>query len=89
MFAVLLRLVYKREEKEIVMTKKFATLLLAICLVVWSGCAVTTTGEASWELYGGFRTRQYSEKPAKAELQSSVIDKIINSLTDGEVTEEE
>lgn len=72
------------------MAKRFVTLLLAICLAVGTtGCTVTTAGEGSWELYGGFRTRQHGEKPVKITVQSSVIDKIIDPLTDGEVTEAE
>ena len=72
------------------MRRILATLLLAVCLFGGtSGCAVTTTGEASWELYGGVRTRQHSEEPAKVEVESSVVDSIVNSFTDGEVTEAE
>jgi len=73
------------------MRKSFATLLLAVCLMVIpiSGCAVGTHGEASWELYAGFRTGQHSEEPAKITVDSSVVDKIVDSLTDGEVTEAE
>ncbi|RLC88977.1 MAG: hypothetical protein DRJ03_00005 [Chloroflexi bacterium] len=72
------------------MTKRLATLLLTVCLAVGAtGCAFTTTGEASWEVYGGIRTRQLSEEPAKVEIESSVVDKIVESLTDGEVTEAE
>lgn len=72
------------------MTKKFATLLLTACLAVGTiGCAVTTAGEASWEMYGGVRTRQHSDEPAKVNIQSSVVDKIVDSLTDGEVSDDE
>ena len=72
------------------MTKRLATLLLTVCLAVGAtGCAVTTAGEASWELYGGFRTRQHSEEPAKITVESSVVDKVVDSLIDGEVTEAE
>lgn len=73
------------------MRNRFATLLLAACLVVGpvTGCSFTTTGEANWEVYGGVRTRQLSEESASVEIQSSVVDKVIYSLTDGEVTEAE
>lgn len=72
------------------MTKKLSALLLTVCVAVGAiGCAVSTTGSASWELYGGFRTIQNSEGPSTVELGSSVVDKIMNSLTDGEVSEVE
>lgn len=72
------------------MTKKLATLLLAVCVTVWAlGCSVSTTGSASWEMYGGFRTIQDSEVPSKAELKFSVVDAIIDSLSDCEVSEAE
>lgn len=72
------------------MTKRFATLLLTVCLAVGTtGCAFTTTGKASWEVYGGVRTEQLSDEPSKVEIESSVVDKIVESFTDGEVTEAE
>jgi len=72
------------------MKKYLITLLLAACLSLGTaGCVVTTTGEASWEAYIGIRTRQHSEEPSKVEIQSSVVDKIADSLTDGEVSEVE
>lgn len=73
------------------MRKRFVTSLLAVCLLVGpiSGCSFTTTGEANWEVYGGVRTRQLSEEPASVEIKSSVVDKVVDSLTDGEVTEAE
>ena len=72
------------------MRKRFATLLLAACLLVGTtGCTITTTGEGSWEVYGGVRTKQHSEGPAKGEFESSVVDTIVDSLTDGEVSEAE
>jgi len=72
------------------MTKRFATLMLAVCLAVGTiGCSIGTQGEASWELYAGFRTKQHSEEPAKIVIESSVVDKIVESLTDGEVSEAE
>ncbi|KKN91215.1 hypothetical protein LCGC14_0220830 [marine sediment metagenome] len=72
------------------MTKKFVTLTLgAFMMIGIMGCTITTAGEASWEMYGGFRTRQHSDIPAKVTIQSSVVDKIVDSLTDGEVSEEE
>lgn len=72
------------------MTKRFAILLLAICLALGAiGCVVTTAGEGSWELYGGFRTKQYGKEPAKITIKSNVVDKIVDSFTDGEVTEDE
>lgn len=72
------------------MTRKLATLLLVVCVTVWAtGCAVSTTGSASWELYCGFRTIQNSEEPSKAEFDFSIFDKMIDSIIDGEVYEDE
>lgn len=72
------------------MRKSFVTLLLTACLLVGTtGCTITTTGEASWEIYGGVRTRQHSDTPAKVEIQSSIVNTIVESLADGEVSEAE
>lgn len=72
------------------MKKNIVALLLIACLSVGTmGCAFPTTGEAVWEVYGGVRTRQLSEEPAKVEIQSSVVDKIIDLLTDGKVSDAE
>jgi len=72
------------------MTKKLVTLLLTVCLTVWAtGCSVTTTGSTSWEMYGGFRTINDGKVPAKIEFKSSVVDKILGTLTDDKVTEAE
>lgn len=72
------------------MRKSFVTLLIAACLFIGiTGCGISTQGEANWELYGGFRTKQHSEEPAEIIVESSVVDKIVDSLTDGEVTEAE
>lgn len=68
------------------MTKILAILLLTVCL---TGCTIKTAGHASWEVYGGVRTRQHGDKPAKISIQSSVVDKIVDALTDGEVAEDE
>lgn len=68
------------------MRKSFIALLLTACLLVETvGCTITTTGEASWEVYGGVRTRQHSDQPAKVEIQSSIID----SLMDGKIPDAE
>lgn len=70
------------------MYKSLITLLLTICLFIGTtGCALTTTGEGSWELYFGIRTRQHSEQPAKVELQSSIADQVVDFLTDYEISE--
>lgn len=67
------------------MRKSFATLLFAACLLVGTtGCAFMTTGGATWEIYSGVRTQQTSEEPSKVEIQSSVVDKVVESLTETE-----
>ena len=77
-------------EGEIIMRKKLITLLLAVCLFAsTAGCAFTTTGEAGWEVYFGIKTKQYSEQPGKVQIESSAVDRIIESLTDGKVSNEE
>lgn len=51
------------------MRKNFVKLFLAAYLLIGTtGCAFTTVGEANWEIYGGVRTRQLSEEPAKIEV---------------------
>jgi len=73
------------------MTSKFATLFLTVCLAIGTtGCAVTTTGESRWEVFCGIKTTQVSkDKEAKVEIKSSVVDKIVGSFVDGEVSEAE
>ncbi len=72
------------------MIKKFVSLLLAVCLVFGSvGCSVVTSGESSWEMYGGVRTKQHSEEPAKVEVKSSVVDKLIDMFSWGNDSEKE
>ena len=61
--------------------------ILATCLM--AGCAIGTTGEASWELCLGFKTKQISDEKAEITISSSVVDKVVDSLTDGKVTEAE
>lgn len=72
------------------MRKKLITLLLAVCLFAsTAGCALTTTGEGSWEIYGGVRTTQTSDQPAEVKIRSNIINKIVESFADGEITEAE
>lgn len=59
---------------------------LAVAIFFLSGCSITTIGESSREIYIGIRTKQHSEQPAKTEIQSSVVDKFIDSLQDGKTT---
>lgn len=69
------------------MNKKiFPLAFVVLCL---SGCSLTTTGESSREIYIGVRTKQHSETPAKVEYQSTIIDKYMESLTDGKTTKAE
>lgn len=73
------------------MNKCTVSKLFAVCclLVGTAGCTVTTSGESSWEVYTGIRARQTGETPASVSIESTVVDKIVDSLIDGEVTEEE
>ncbi len=73
------------------MNKSTVGKLFAVCLLLigTAGCNVTTTGESNWEVYTGFRTRSIGDKPSSVSIKSSVVDKIVDSITDGEVTEEE
>lgn len=72
------------------MNKNTVSKLLAACLlfVGTTGCSVTTEGKGEWEVYAGVRTRQIGDKPASVSIKSSVVDKIVNSILDDEVTEE-
>jgi len=68
------------------MKKCFLMLMLTLCLFVGStGCSIVTTGDGSWEAYVGVRTKG----PAKVEIKSTVVDKIVDSFTDGEISEDE
>jgi hypothetical protein len=68
------------------MRKNIVTLLFsAFLLIGTTGCSVTTSGEGSWEIYGGFRTKQHSPKPANVTIKSQIVD----SLTDGEISDKE
>lgn len=72
------------------MTTKVKTLMLTACLLLGtSGCAAITTGEASWEVFAGCRTKQHSEEGAEVRIESSVVEKIVDSMTDKEITEAE
>jgi len=60
-------------------------LITFFTLVSTAGCSVTTKGEANWEVYLGVRTQQVSQEPAKVSLGSSVVDKIVESMSEAEV----
>jgi hypothetical protein len=72
------------------MTKKLAALLLVICLTFGTtGCSVITSGESSWEVYGGVRTKQISDEPGKVEVKSTLVDKLIDMFSfDGDSEKE-
>jgi (2Fe-2S) ferredoxin len=64
------------------MRKNFVKLWLAMCLLAGTtGCALVTANEGSWEIYAGIRAKQISEEPARVEIQSTLIDTIVDSLT--------
>lgn len=72
------------------MRKSFVLLTLVVGLLVGiSGCAVVTNGSASWEVFYGVRHTQGSEEPASVGIESEVLERLIDNLTDGEVTEAE
>jgi len=55
-------------------------IFLGLFTLLLNGCIVTTSGDATWELYVGVRTRQISKEPSKINFQSNQIDKIISSF---------
>lgn len=68
------------------MFRKISALLLVACLAIGTlGCSITTTGDGSWEIYGGVRTQTEGEGPASVVIKSTVVD----SLIDGTVSEQE
>lgn len=72
------------------MTRKITILLLTTFLLFGStNCALITDGEGSWEACFVIRTKRVGDKPAKVEIKSSIVDKIVNSLIDGEISEQE
>lgn len=63
------------------MYKKLMTLVLTLYLTLGAtGCAITTTGDAGWEIYCGVRTKQYSQEPAKVEIESNIAKEMIDSF---------
>ncbi len=64
-------------------------ILFLYLLLCFTGCAVTTTGEGTWEICIGIHTKQISEHPARVGIESSVVDKIVESLTDGKISPDE
>jgi len=42
---------------------------IIVTIVFVAGCSITTTGEGSWEIYGGIRTKQISETPTNVEIK--------------------
>lgn len=72
------------------MRNKWKTLVVvSFILLGITGCVITTSGSGSWEIYTGVRTTQHSDEPSRVQIESSVVDKIIDSFTDGEVTPDE
>ena len=72
------------------MRNSFVALMLVVCLFVGNtGCALVTKGDASWEVYCGVRTTQNSDEPASVGIESDVLERLIDNLTDGEATEAE
>ena len=72
------------------MRNSFVSLMLVACLFVGNtGCAVVTKGDSAWEAYCGVRTKQNSEEPGSVGVESAVLERLIDNLTDGEVTEAE
>lgn len=72
------------------MRKSFVALMLVACLFVGNtGCALVTKGDASWEAYCGVRTTQNSDEAASIGVESPVLERMIDNLTDGETTEAE
>lgn len=68
------------------MKKNTAIAFLIGCLAFGTaGCSTLITGESTFEIYTGVRVRAVGDVPAKIVVQSDLID----SLSDGEVTEEE
>lgn len=72
------------------MKKNLFILSIAIYLLIGVlGCNISTTGKGGWEIYTGVRVYQEGDKPANVKIESTVVDKVIDSLTDGEVSDEE
>jgi hypothetical protein len=72
------------------MWKRLVTLMLVACLFAGNtGCALVTKGDSQWEVYCGIRTEQKSEEAGSVGIESSVLEKLIESFTDGETTEAE
>jgi len=61
------------------MKNKTMTLALLIFLMFLSGCRFTTTGEGRLEICLGIHTQQISDGPAVVEVESSIVDKIIDN----------
>lgn len=72
------------------MRRSLVLLTLVVGLLVGStGCAIVTKGSGSWEVFYGVRSAQNSDEPASVGVESDVLERLIDNLTDGEVTEAE
>lgn len=70
--------------------KKITVLLFAVLLTIGStGCAIRTSGGTGWELYVGFRAQQISKEPAEVEIESTVVDKVVDLFTKPDKTSDE
>lgn len=73
------------------MVKKNAFVMLLFVICLFTGCSIPTTGKANWEASFtiGIKTEQLSEEPARVGIESTVVDKFVDSLTDSKVSNDE
>jgi len=71
------------------MCKSIGTALLATIFLFSAGCAIKTGGKSTWTIFCGISTEQQSEEQASVSVESTVVDKIVDSLTDGEISDAE
>lgn len=55
-----------------------STIIAGLFFFGCAGCAVITSGEGTWEVYAGVRTKAVWEKDAKVEIQSKVVESWVN-----------
>jgi len=71
--------------------RKNRTVLMLFLIFLFGtiGCSIIPQGNGGLEIYAGIRTTQIGLVPPKLTIESTVVDKLVDLLLDGKVTEAE